>query len=300
MTRRQVLAGFAAVGLTAVTGCASKQKADTPTAAADESVDPAFVDLEKRFDGVLGLTAIDLRTGSTIRHRASTRFAMCSTFKVYAVAAVLGRSDRGELDLATSIPVAPVDVVANSPVTADRAGTDMTLADLCAAALINSDNTAGNLLLREIGGPSAITEFARTVGDAVTRLDRWETDLNTAIPGDERDTTTAEALTTGFLKVLTGDVLSVASRDRLENWMRSNVTSAKRIRAGLPAEWTSADKTGGGDYGATNDAGLLTGPAGQRVMITILTRTATNRRESDPLNDLIAATTAAALDRLGH
>jgi beta-lactamase class A len=288
------------MGLTALAGCGTRQHGDASTSVADNSVDPEFVDLEKRFDGELGLTATDLGTGSTIRHRASTRFAMCSTFKVYAVAAVLERTDRGELDLATTIPVTPADVVENSPVTAEHAGSAMTLADLCAAALIQSDNTAGNLLLREIGGPAAITAFARAVGDAGTRLDRWEPDLNTAIPGDVRDTTTAETLTSGYLKVLIGDVLLARSRDRLETWMRSNITSAKRIRAGLPAGWTSADKTGGGDFGATTDAGLLTGPAGQRVVVTILTRSATNRRKSDPMNDLISATTTAALGRLGH
>ena len=177
----------------------------------------------------------------------------------------------------------------NSPVTAPQAGKTMPLAQLCAAALQHSDNAAANLLLRAIGGPSAITEFARSIGDDRTRLDRWETDLNTAIPGDPRDTSTPRALGGGIQNLLTGTVLGESQRRQLEDWMRGNVTST--MRAGLPPGWTSADKTGTGDYGSTNDIGIAYGPADpapRGSCCRMMTRSQSPNQDADPLRPLIA------------
>jgi beta-lactamase class A len=133
---------------------------------------------------------------------------MCSTFKGYASARVLQMVENGELTLDHKVFVDPAEIVANSPRTQPRAGSDMTLDELCQAALQVSDNTAGNLLLKTIGGPSAITAFARSIGDPSSRLDRWETALNAAVPGDPRDTSTPEALGGGYRTLLTGDALA--------------------------------------------------------------------------------------------
>jgi beta-lactamase class A len=152
-------------------------------------------ELEQQHNARVGLYATDLASGRTLAHRDGDLFAMCSTFKAYVVARVLQKTGRGELDLQqTVIFINRANLLPNSPVTAPQAGNTMPLAKLCAAALQRSDNSAANLLLQAIGGPPAITEFARTIGDNRTRLDRWETNLNAAIPGDPRDTSTARAL----------------------------------------------------------------------------------------------------------
>lgn len=184
LTRRQALGGLLAVGLLA----------SVPrTALATPSPNTGTLDLEgieHRHRARIGAYAVDLGTAATVAHRADERFAMCSTFKAYAAGRVLQLVDQGRLDLRTPIPVNAADIVANSPVTEQRVGTTMALAEVCEAALTRSDNAAGNLLLRTIGGPGEVTAFARTLGDDQTRLDRWETELNSAIPGDIRDTTT--------------------------------------------------------------------------------------------------------------
>jgi beta-lactamase class A len=173
----------------------------------------------------------------------------------------------------------------------------MSMSEICDAALTRSDNTAGNALLRQIGGPEALTSFARTLGDDQTRLDRWEPELNEALPGDPRDTTTPRALGIGYRRLLIDDALEPPSRDRLLSWMQANITSSKRFRAGLPPGWTSADKTGAGGFGTTNDAGLLIGPSGQRVLLAVLTRSSSNRTDSEPLNNAIADTVRLTLSR---
>jgi len=236
---------------------------------------------------LIGVFATNLDSGETVAHRAQDSFAMCSTFKGYAAARVLQMVERGEmaLTLDSRMLVEPTAVVANSPVTGARAGQEMTVAELCQAALQVSDNTAGNMLLRWIGGPDKITDFARSIGDERSRLDRWETELNAAVPGDPRDTSTPEALGGGYRALLVGDALAPPQRAQLETWMRGNQTSS--MRAGLPPGWTSADKTGSGDYGSTNDVGIAYGPTGQRVLLALMTRSQGDDPKAENMRPLI-------------
>ena len=231
--------------------------------------------LQRQHDVEIGVYAVDLESGRTVSHLDGESFAMCSTFKGYAAARVLQMVQNGELTLDRQVFVDPEQAaLPNSPRTAPNAGGQMTLADLCAAAVQVSDNAAGNLLLQTIGGPSAITDFARSIGDDRTRLDRWEIELNTAIPGDPRDTSSPRALGGGYRSLLSGDVLAPPQRQQLEDWMRANETSS--MRTGLPDGWTTADKTGNGDYGSTNDVGMAYGPQGQRLLLAIMTRSQAN------------------------
>lgn len=143
----------------------------------------------------------------------------------------------------------------------------MSLSALCAAAIAQSDNTAGNLLLKQIGGPEGLTEFARSLGDEVTRLDRWEPDLNTAFEGDERDTTSPNAMLGDVQRLLFGDVLTPQSRELLASWMVATTTGAERIRAGLPSTWRVGDKTGTGQNGAANDVAVLWPPGRAPLLV---------------------------------
>ncbi len=250
-------------------------------------------ELERQYNAYIGLFAADIGTGRTVARRDGDPFAMCSTFKTYAAARVLQKAQRGEVDLPQAVFIDPGVLLPNSPVTAAQAGQTMSLAQLCAAALQHSDNAAANLLLQAIGGPPAITDFARSIGDDRTRLDRWEIDLNTAIPGDLRDTSTPRALGLGFQNLLTGTVLGDSQRRQLNDWMRGNVTSS--MRAGLPSGWTTADKTGTGDYGSTNDIGIAYGPNGQRVLLALMTRSQSPNQDAEPLRPLIAEVTRSVL-----
>ena len=260
------------------------------------SIQDRIAALERRHNAYIGLFAVDLDGDRSIAHRGQESFAMCSTFKGYASARVLQMVEQGELTLDQQVFVDPAAIVPNSPRTAFRAGGDMTLDELCQAALQVSDNTAGNLLLETIGGPPAITAFARSIGDPSTRLDRWETDLNSAIPGDPRDTSTPQALGGGYRELLTGDALGAPQRQQLEDWMRGNQTSS--MRAGLPPGWTSADKTGSGDYGSTNDVGVAYGPAGQRVLLALMTRSQVNDPKAQNQRPLIGELTALLMPEL--
>ncbi|MGV1086993.1 MAG: class A beta-lactamase [Mycobacterium sp.] len=250
---------------------------------------------EDKYNAVVGLWAVNLNSGRTLAHRDGDMLAVCSTFKAYLAARVLQLAQQGSLKLTDTVYVDPASIVTHSPLTQPHAGAMMPLSALCEAVLQQSDNTAANLLLDQIGGPPAITAFARSIGDEKTRLDRWETELNAAIPGDPRDTSTPRALGGGFQTLLTGTVLDEVHRRRLEDWMRGNQTSARSMRAGLPPGWTTADKTGAGDYGSTNDIGIAYGPAGERILLSVMTRTRTDDPKAANLQPLIGDITALVL-----
>jgi beta-lactamase class A len=225
--------------------------------------------LEQTNGGRLGVAVVDTATGERSGYRADERFPMCSTFKFLLAAAVLQRVDRHQETLDHIITIPPKPLLFNSPLTKPHAGGTMTIADLCHAALTQSDNTAANLLLESIGGPAGITGFSRSIGDTVTRLDRMETSLNESLAGDPRDTTSPTAMAGDLKSVLLGNVLSPASRNQLTLWMAANLTGLERLRAKLPEGWRAADKTGSNGEHTSNDIAVLW-PAGKPPIIVVV------------------------------
>lgn len=231
--------------------------------------------LEQQHKGRLGIAALDSNSGRQLEFRADERFPLCSTFKFMAAAAILKRSQTQADLLAKQIHYTQQDLVTYSPITEKKLSTEkhratsMNLAELCKAVLQYSDNTAGNLLLRELGGPAALTRFARGLGDKKFQLERWETELNTAIPGDARDTSTPLAMLQSMNKLLLGEALNKPQQQQLIDWLKGNTTGAKRIRAGLPTGWMLGDKTGSGDYGTGNDIAIIFPPHKKPLLLCI-------------------------------
>jgi beta-lactamase class A len=226
--------------------------------------------IETRLGGRVGVAALETGNGKRVDYRAAERFPMCSTFKFLAVAAILKRIDENKDRLDRLVPYSAKDILEYAPVTkAHVHDGGMTLGALCAAAIEQSDNTAGNLLLETIGGPAGLTNFARALGDTMTRLDRREPELNSAVPGDERDTTTPAAMLAAMRELLTGNTLSPSSRQQLETWLQGNETGAAMIRAGLPTGWIVGDKTGRGANGATNDIAIVRPPNRAAMIVAI-------------------------------
>ncbi|MFI2284124.1 class A beta-lactamase [Nocardia beijingensis] len=300
LTRDYRVALAAALALLA--GCGAETDAArpdpiTPSVQAGPAANTSVADLEARYGAQVGLFAVDTGTGRTVTHRADERFPFLSTFKALVAAAALRAHplDTGYFDRVVRFHAG--DLVDNSPVTGTEPPEGMTLARVAEAAITRSDNTAGNLLLREIGGPEGLTAFLRTLGDPASRLDRWETELNTAIPGDERDTTTPAALAANYRALALGDALGVRERDQLITWLKANTTGGKRIRAALPAGWVAGDKTGTGSYGCANDVAIVW-PDGGREPIVIAIMSRKPDADAEVNNDLLVEVTRVALDGL--
>jgi len=226
-------------------------------------VGDALAALERRLGGRVGVCAYRVGGGDRLERRADERFAFCSTFKWALAAAVLGRVDRGEMALDELVAFGNEDLQSWAPFTrAHLAEGRLPVEALARAAVTVSDNTATNLLLARLGGPAALTRFFREIGDTVTRLDRDEPSLNTNRAGDARDTTSPRAMAGALERVLTGEVLSLRSRETLTRWLVETETGRARLRAGLPPGWRAGDKTGTGKRGACNDVAILWPPSG--------------------------------------
>ncbi|MFJ8186571.1 class A beta-lactamase [Streptomyces sp. NPDC096105] len=294
-SRRSLLlagAGAALAGASAVPGAHAAGRRDGTVG--------ALRDLERRHGARLGVFAWNTVSGRTVRHRAGELFPICSVSKTPAVAAVLRDLDRDGsfLDKVVRYGVEDVERSGYAPVTGlpENLARGMTVADLCAVAITHSDNTAMNLLLGELGGPTAVTRFCRSVGDDVTRLDRWEPDLNSAEPGRRTDTTSPLAIGRTYARLVLTRALAPADRERLTGWLLANTTGDNRLRAGLPADWTVAEKTGTGKYGTTNDVGVAWTPREEPVVLAVLsTRPEPQAPADEPLLVRAAALTAAAV-----
>lgn len=286
-TRRSFLGTAAMAGL-------GLMIADSAMAADDD----AFAQLERRSGGRIGIAAVDKATGTRFTYRADERFAMCSTFKFVAAAAVLAAVDRGELKLDKSIRYGKADLLSYAPVTKEHVAEGrMTLEALCAAAVGVSDNTAANLILKEIGGPAGWTRYARAIGDMTSRLDRTEPELNSAIPDDPRDTTTPSAMLGNLDALLLDHALSPASRKILEDWMLAGTVTGPLIKAGVPSTWRVADKSGTGGNGTRNDVGVLYRPDKAPILAAIYTTG--SKLDAAGQAKVIADTAALLVTRFG-
>lgn len=245
--------------------------------------------LEQAAGGRLGVAA--WRQGSELRvaYRADERFPLASTFKAMLAGAVLARSVSQPGLLDQHVRYEKKELVTYSPITEQHLADGMSVADLCAATLQYSDNSAANFLMTLLSGPQAVTAFARSIGNTVFQLERWETELNSAIPGDVRDTASPASMAYSLQQLLLGNSLPAPQRQQLDAWMRGNTTGDKRIRAGVPAGWQVADKTGSGAYGSVNDIGVAYPPSGAPLVIAVYyTR---EQKKADTNQDIITAAT---------
>lgn len=248
MNRRELLksAAFGAIALAASPRALAMQARGAATRLAA---------LEHQRGGRLGVAILDTGSGARIAYRGDERFLMCSTFKLLLAAAVLKKKDTGAEKLDRRIVFGKDVLLEYAPVTRQHVGPPgMTIAQLCEAAITLSDNTAANLLLESIGGPSGVTHYARALGDTLTHLDHVEPELNRH--NGEDDTTTPWAMLGDMQKLLLGDALSQASREQLTRWLMANKTGGDSLRAGLPPDWREGDKTGSGRT-ANNDVAIL-------------------------------------------
>ena len=255
ITRR----GFLVGGALLAAGCAHDQ------------ADDVFATIENRLGGHIGFSALDTHSGQRIRWRADERFAMCSTFKVALAAAVLGRVDHGDLLPDQILNFDPTKLLGAARASAQHPDGRISVIEACEGVITVSDNTAANALLDLIGGPTMMTKFFRSLGDQVTRLDRYEMELNSNIEGDVRDTTTPDAMLHTLQALLLGNVLGDASRGRLTEWMLNEQNGRSRARAGLPASWRVANKPGTSANGAVNDIGVAWPPKGQPIILAVYT-----------------------------
>ncbi|WIB68144.1 class A beta-lactamase [Curtobacterium sp. MCBD17_035] len=300
---RSVVAAIAVLAMAGCSGVDDAHRAVGPTSSVTSEPDearsaaattaPAFDRLQQTYGATLGVFALDTGTRQTVAHNANRRFAYASTYKSLAAGVLLADPST---DLDAHVDLAQDEILAGSPVTSQHVESGMRLGDVVAAALEQSDNTAGNIVLQRVGGPAGFETALRRIGDTTTRSDRTEPDLNAAVPGDDRDTSTPRALALDLDRLVLGSVLHASERARLIGWMRANTTGDDLVRAAVPAGWTVADKTGTGYYGVRNDIAVVWPPSGAPIVLAIQTTKSTQAAE--PSDALVAAAAKEAIGAL--
>lgn len=294
MQRRSVLASGLALSLGSLGGCAfvSKQQAAAATALTAE-----LVLIESQAQGRLGLHIIDSGSGALAGYRSDERFPMCSTFKTLLAARVLYLAQKDQISLWRKMYYAPSELVPWSPVTEKRAGANggLTVQELCEAAVVISDNTAANVLLDATGGPAALTAWLAEMGDKTTRLDRREPQLNTAIAGDERDTSTPAAMAQSLQALVLDGAIDGFGRALLQQWLLDSRTGDKRLRAGMPVDWKIGGKTGSGENGTACDS-ILVWPTPQSSPL-LVTAYLTGSKLDGPGRDAVLAKVGESVKR---
>ena len=267
------------------------------------TLNKALGKLEVSSQGRLGVALLDSASGQLASYRGDERFLMLSSFKTLAAAYILARSDRDEDKLTRRIPITEADLLEYAPVTRQHVGPKgMTLGELCEATVTTSDNTAANLMHRSYGGPQALTQFVRSLGDTVTRHDRFEPELNHPDATEPLDTTSPNAMSRTLDTLLFGHALKPKSQRLLQSWLLANTTGGKRLRAGLPAAWKVGEKTGTASSVGANDVGFVQAPGRPALVASVyLETTAIPTPERDrviaTVGQEIAALLATPLER---
>ncbi|MFG2171528.1 class A beta-lactamase [Streptomyces niveus] len=302
LPRRTALATLTGLAAVPLIGCGtskadevkSSPRPSSPAPGADSGIKRAFADLERKFDARLGVYAIDTGSGRSITHRPDERFAFASTCKALLAAVMLEKNSLRQLDRLVRYDRDDLAGAGYSPITEKHLDTGLTLRELCDATVRYSDNGAANLLFHEIGGPKKLEAALVSIGDRVTRCDRYEDALSEALPGDLRDTSTPRALATDLRTYVLGDRLPTDKRDVLTDWLKRNTTGDKVIRAGAPAGWVVGDKTGTGGYGTRNDIAIVWPPKAAPIAIAVMSRR--DEKDAEPDDALLAGAAKVTLD----
>ena len=296
----------------------------TATSLFAAATDPALARLEQQInyvsratDAAVGVGAVHIETGRAVSLRGAEAFPMASAFKLPLAIQILSLVDEGKLTLDKMVSLTPTDLHPGSGKLTDllfHPGVSLSIANLMELALVVSDNTAADILLREAGGPTAVTARMRALGLTGIRVDRstvalisdwqgvknlppesqWNRDmwdkLYDAVPQtehmrarraemlDPRDTATPDDMTGLLLRLWRREILTPQSAGVLLGIMDRCETGLSRIKGLLPQGTDVAHKTGTLG-GVANDIGFITlpGDAGH-IAISVFTK-ASNRPE---------------------
>lgn len=294
MKRNTVVTAAFILAAIMLMGCSDEGENKAEGQETKKNTDDAMGQLEKEYDANLGVYALDTGSGQTVSYNADERFAYASTHKALAAGVLLQQNDIEELG--RTVEISEADLVNYNPVTEDYVGEAMTLEQLAEASLHYSDNTAGNLILEEIGGPEGFKRALRDMGDDVTNPVRSEPNLNEFIPDDPSDTSTPRALTSSLKSLTVGDALPGEKQKLLIDWLKGNQTGDTLIRAGLPENWEVGDRTGAATYGTRNAIAVIRPPGGEPIFLAVLSNK--DKKDAEYDDELIQRATEETIKAL--
>ena len=198
--------------------------------------------IENEYNTKVGIYGINTENGKVYEHNADERFAFASTYKAIASGILLNKVAPSELN--KKVEINESEIVANSPVTEQYIGKTMSLKALIKASMLQSDNTANNKIMQELGGVNGLKHELVQLGDDVSEPQRLEPELNYFDPNSKADTTTPRAAAQTLNSILTSNEMNGSNLSLLKQTMIENKTGDTLIKAGMPNSYTVGDKSG--------------------------------------------------------
>jgi beta-lactamase class A len=254
--------------------------------------------------GRVGAAVVVLESGDSVAINEDQRFPMQSVYKLPIAMAVLNDVDRGALDLDRKVTVARRDLVpspAHSPIRDKHpgGGVNLGLRELLWFAIVQSDGTASDVLLRIAGGPERVTNYLRKLGVQGVVVATSEAEMTRGEGMQYRNAASPNGVIALLRLLQKGQALSMPSRVLLQQFLIETDTGPNRIKGLLPAGTVVAHKTGtsqtvNGLTRATNDVGIVTLPDGRHMAVAIFVADST--ANVTVRENVIARITRAAWD----
>jgi beta-lactamase class A len=235
--------------------------------------------------GILGIALYDPYRDARIAIRGDRMFPLASVFKLAVAVTAYRLADQHKLDLNARVSVDAADIRHGASPIADahpRGNVDYTMWELVRAMIVDSDNTACDIVLREIGGPDAVQAMMTRLGYTGFAIRKTEADMyaddragRTFAHGGAENGGTPNAVADLLTAIATQRAAGLDATNELLLDLAGVRTGADRFRAGFPSTIRLAHKTGSGDTTgglteATNDAGIVTFPDGRRIVLVAL------------------------------
>lgn len=264
------------------------------------SIHKKLAELEASSKGRIGVYAINTAHNTQVGYRANERFPTGCTSKIIGVATILRNNMKDSALLSQRISYSKKDLTNWSPITEKYLSSGMTVEQLCAASISYSDNTAMNLLVKQMGGLDQMTLFAHSLGNTSFRQDNgWPEEAYSGGKGDLKDSSTPKDMANSLQKLAFTDTLAKPQREMLISWLKANTTGTFRIRAGLPKGWIVADKTGtGGAYGTTNDLAIIWPPKCAPIIMAVYYTS--DAKSAVKRDDIVASATQLLINNLAQ
>lgn len=229
--------------------------------------------------GRVGMSAVLLETGEKIASLdPGGDFPMQSVYKLPISMVVMKQVDDGKLRLEQKVRIAKEDYVsqaAHSPIRDQNPqGTELTVAELVRFALVESDGTASDVLMKLAGGPVPIQTYLTDLRVTGMHVLNTENELAQDWQAQYRNSATPDAAVSLLRALYERRGLSESSQALLLKLMIESKPGRKRLKGLLPAATVVAHKTGTsgtqkGITAATNDIGIITMPNGKHLAIAV-------------------------------
>jgi len=251
---------------------------------AASSLQDSLETIAKDARGTVGVSILYKASGRRISLHGKEHFPMQSVYKFPLALKILHDVDNGKLSLDQKIHIDQKDwpLKIYSPLRDSLKGqaANLSLRTLLQYTVSKSDNGGCDVLFKVTGGTRVVNDFIHHLGINDIAIVATEAEMAKAWNVQYGNWCTPDAMTALLERFMDGEILKPASTKLLMQFMINTTTGPGRLKGMLPSTTKVAHKTGSSDTNdkgitaATNDAGIITLPDGNHLLITVFVKDA--------------------------